>query len=248
MVLRRRWMLAAGVAIAAGLAGCREQSNTTPPPKPANAAEPARNADGAAANNQSPHAMTPAMDGMSGTDPHAFLASRPSTMPPGMALPEGHPPIPAHTGMNIAPADDDGMRFTAPAAWIQEAPTTMRKEQYRLPRVEGDQEDGLLYVSYFPGMGGSTQLNIDRWISQFTQPDGTPSKDAAHVETLTVRDMPVTILRITGTFMDRQPDFEMLGAVIESSAGPYFVKATGPKKTMAAHEAEFKEFVRSAQK
>ena len=50
----------------------------------------------------------------------------------------------------------------------------MRVAQYKLPKAAGDSEDALLVVYYFgQGQGGSPQANIDRWIEQMKQPDGS---------------------------------------------------------------------------
>ena len=71
----------------------------------------------------------------------------------------------------------------------------MRKAQYRLPRVEGDPEDAELVVFYFQGSGGAPQANIDRWIGQFTRPDGSPIGDAARTTNRQANGLPLTIGR-----------------------------------------------------
>jgi len=40
-----------------------------------------------------------------------------------------------------------------------------------------------------------------------------------------------------------KPDFRLRAAVIEAARGPYYVKMTGPAKTMAAADADFKKFL-----
>jgi hypothetical protein len=53
----------------------------------------------------------------------------------------------------------------------------MRVAQYKLPKAEGDTEDGSLVIYYFgQGQGGGTAANIERWINQMKQPDGSDSK------------------------------------------------------------------------
>src|SRR6266496_3368784 len=56
------------------------------------------------------------------------------------------------------------LRFKVPESWTTEKPTSeMRVAQYKLPKADGDSEDGLLVVYYFGrGQGGSAQANIDR--------------------------------------------------------------------------------------
>src|ERR687891_424471 len=41
------------------------------------------------------------------------------------------------------------------------------------------------------------------------------------------------------------PNFRLRAAVIETPNGPYFVKLTGPAKTIAAHENAFEQFLSS---
>src|SRR5262245_16462051 len=86
------------------------------------------------------------------------------------------------------------LRFKAPEAWVVEkASSTMRVAQYKLPKSEGDKEDGNLVLYYFgASQGGGPQANIDRWIGQMQQPDGSSSKDKSKTENLTINGLKVT--------------------------------------------------------
>ena len=76
----------------------------------------------------------------------------------------------------------------------------MRVAQYKLPKAEGDSEDGSLVIYYFgQGQGGSTAANIERWINQMKQPDGSDSKDKAKEENLTVNGLKITSVAVSGT-------------------------------------------------
>ncbi len=151
-----------------------------------------------------------------------------------------------------------GLKFTAPAGWLQETPTSsMRQAQYRLPRVEGDPEDAEMVVFFFQGQGGSVQANIDRWIGQFSKSDGTPAADMARVTRREAHGIPLTIVDVSGTYSGAagrmmteaalKLNFRMLAAVAETSSGPYFFKFTGPAKTVAKWEASFVSFLESIQ-
>lgn len=129
----------------------------------------------------------------------------------------------------------------------------MRVEQYRLP---GDgAADAEVAVFYFPGTGGSVQANIDRWTGQFTLPDGSPATQAAKVEKQEISGFAVTLVDVAGTFnggmapagggAGPQPDYRMLGAVIETGDAPWFVKLTGPQQTVAKWKDSFDEFISS---
>jgi hypothetical protein len=160
------------------------------------------------------------------------------------------------SGSASAPGD---LQYKAPSGWVKEQPTSgMRKAQFQLPRAEGDSDDGSLVIFYFgPGQGGSAQANLDRWIAQFEQPDGSPSKDRAKTKTMAVNGLTVSLLDLSGTFTaemtpgagDRQnkPQSRMLAAVIETPKGPYFVKLVGPVKTVDRWEPDFTAFLNSVE-
>ena len=136
----------------------------------------------------------------------------------------------------------------------------MRVAQYRLPRAEGDSSDAQLVVFYFgPGQGGSVEANLDRWIGQMQQPDGSSSKSKAKVENTTINRMPVTLLDVTGNYTESQMGgggggglqiqglARMRAAVIETAKGAYYIKLVGPEKTVNSQDASFMEFINSAE-
>jgi len=159
-----------------------------------------------------------------------------------------------------APASAAGLRFKAPSTWISEAPSSsMRLAQYRLPGLEGDPEDAELAVFYFGGQGGSVQANVDRWIGQFSNPDGSPVTDP-RVSQREANGIPLTIVDVHGTYHQSQgpmmaqttakENYRMLAAVAEGPAGPTFFKLTGPQPTVDHFEKSFDSFLntlRSAQ-
>ncbi|MEE8587557.1 MAG: hypothetical protein V3T83_22190 [Acidobacteriota bacterium] len=150
-----------------------------------------------------------------------------------------------------------GIRFEPPQEWIPESPSSsMRKAQYRLPAVEGDPESAELIVFYFAGGGGGVQANINRWVGQFSLPGGGSARSASKTSTRESNGIPLTVLDVRGTYhrsvgapMSGQtepvPNFRMLAAVAETSAGPYFFKLTGPEKTVDAWEDEFDRFLQT---
>src|SRR5918912_2229477 len=78
-----------------------------------------------------------------------------------------------------AASQQSSLKFAVPAGWIEEERTSsMRVAQYRLPKAAGDTEDASLVLYYFgQSQGGSAAANIERWIGQFQQADGSASKD-----------------------------------------------------------------------
>jgi hypothetical protein len=137
-----------------------------------------------------------------------------------------------------------------------ESPTSSnRKAQYKLPRAAGDPEDAELVVYHFGSGGGTSKANVDRWIGQFTKPDGSPASNTAKITQKSMDGMPATIVDVSGAYagsmMSMQASsasksgFRMLGAIIETSNGPWFIKLTGPAKTLAQWQPSFESFLDS---
>src|SRR5436189_1548361 len=84
------------------------------------------------------------------------------------------------------------LKFKTPVGWVEEKPSSnMRVGQFKLPKAADDTEDALLVVYYFgQGQGGGTAANIERWVGQMKQPEGTATKPSE--ETLTVNGLKVT--------------------------------------------------------
>jgi hypothetical protein len=150
-----------------------------------------------------------------------------------------------------------GLAFTAPSTWKSVATSSsMRVAQYVLPRAAGDTADAELVVYYFGGTGGTVEANIERWVGQMRQPDGRPSSAVAKRQSRTVNGLKVTLVDVPGTYVaemtpgaserHNSPNFHLRAAVIETSNGPYFIKLTGPAKTVAASEKQFETFLASA--
>lgn len=137
----------------------------------------------------------------------------------------------------------------------------MRVAEYRLPKAEGDSADAILVLYYFgPGQGGPAEANIDRWINQMQQPDGRPSKERAKTETLTVNNLPVTTVDVLGTYnggmaapgggmsaatAGDMSNYRLRAAIIETPKGSYFVKLTGPQKTVSRWDQAYTDYIKS---
>ena len=154
----------------------------------------------------------------------------------------------------LTAAPPAGLTFTAPAAWhTRPAAGTMRVAEFVVPRAAGDPEDAEVIVYFFGLSVGSVDSNVDRWIGQMQQPDGSASKDKARREAQTINGLKVTMVDVAGTYVAEvrpgaterynKPDFRLRAAVIETPRGAYYIKMTGPAKTMAAADGEFKKFL-----
>jgi hypothetical protein len=148
------------------------------------------------------------------------------------------------------------LTYTKPDAWTSVRTTsTMRVAQFAVPRAAGDVADAELVVYYFGGSGGSVDANIDRWIGQMQQPDGRPSSAVAIRSRRTVNGLDLTLVDVSGTYIaeispgspqrHNSPNFRLRAVVVPTPKGPYFIKLTGPAKTVAAADPQFEMFLAS---
>ena len=132
----------------------------------------------------------------------------------------------------------------------------MRLATYTIPHTAGDAEKGECGVYYFgQGQGGSVDANLDRWIGQFLQADGKPSKSAAKVEKRTIHALKVTTVDVSGAFTGMggptmqagkpMPGYRLLGAIVEGPQGSVFFKFTAPAKIAAQNQSAFEKMLES---
>ncbi len=153
-----------------------------------------------------------------------------------------------------AQASGAGLEFETPSTWIKETPSSsMRLAQYRLPHLPEDSEDAELAVFYFGGQGGTVQANVERWIGQFSDPNGSPLTDAVKVSERDTDGIHLTIVDVSGTYHQAQgpmmaattdkPNYRMLAAVADGPTGPTFFKLTGPQGTVDHFEDSFQRML-----
>ena len=147
------------------------------------------------------------------------------------------------------------LMLEATGDWKSVKPKSRMLEiEIEVPKVEGDEANGRLTIM---GAGGSIDANVQRWEGQFSQADGAATE--AKTKNLTVQEMIVTMVDISGTFTQtmggpfsggkkvESPDQRMLAAIIQTpESGNYFVKLVGPAATIKANEAEFEKMIKGA--
>jgi hypothetical protein len=167
----------------------------------------------------------------------------------------------------IAVADDnngagveiDGMTSKVPASWVKESPvSTMRYAQFKLPKAEGDKEDGELVI--FKGIGGSADANIKRWKDQFVPPRGKSIDDVSKVSDLKIAGGDAKMVEIEGTYKYNpapfnpksktvdKPGYRLIGIQFEGPKDVYQIRLTGPAKTVEKHRAGFDEWLKGYKK
>jgi len=155
---------------------------------------------------------------------------------------------------------DGGYSLRAPESWKRVQPKSgIVETEFAIP-AEGTAADGSPLQPgrmTVMGAGGTVEANIDRWHGQFTQPDGSATKDKATTKKMELAGCKVTLVDIPGTYKDspggpfaggaavERPDYRMLAAIVETPdrRGNYFLKFYGPAKTVAAHADGFRTMV-----
>jgi hypothetical protein len=149
------------------------------------------------------------------------------------------------------------LKYTAPSGWTSKPPaSTMRTAEWVLPKAEGDKDDASLVIYFFgANSGGSVQANVDRWVNQMSQPDGRPSKDVAKTSTMTVNGLKISDVDVSGTYVaEMSPGatehfnyagWRLRAAVVETPGGAYYLKLTGPAKTVAKWDKDYAAFVKT---
>lgn len=177
----------------------------------------------------------------------------------GDSAPTPASPTPAAAAAPAAPTTTTAVLgpFTmkVPSDW-QTKPITskMRAADYLLPAAPGDEAELVIY--YFGETGaGSINDNVDRWLGQFSQPDGKPTRDVAKIETTKIAGQDATLVSASGHFVaSAMPgggeavdklDQSLLAAIIASPTGPFYFKLVGATKTVTASSTQFRAMLDS---
>lgn len=128
--------------------------------------------------------------------------------------------------------------------------SAMRAAEYTVT----DHPDAVLAVFHFgPGEGGSVDDNVDRWVDQFTQPDGRSSRDVAVITRGEAGGLPVTRVDVSGEFRGMRggedpvaaDDQRLLGAIVEGPEGLVFFKLSGPADAVGLAADAFEDTLAS---
>lgn len=153
-----------------------------------------------------------------------------------------------HGGAGLSRVDAPGVSFIIPAEWQEEkAASGMRALQFRVPGAAADNDAEFVVFYFGPTGGGTAEDNIDRWIGQVSQPDGSPSKDKARVDKTTVGNFTVSSVLVEGSYSGAMGPMAhggstakegqaLHGVVIEGGPkGRVFLRLTGPAETVRAN-------------
>lgn len=141
-----------------------------------------------------------------------------------------------------------------PKAWKSEEPENkMRTFQARVPKHGEDKDDGQLQIFKMSG-AGTAEETLKRW--QTNQWGGADSMEERR-ELPTKLGVEATVAVFSGTYtaMDFSPDkkeprenFMMLGAIIPTDEGTFYIKLVGPRETVDAQRDAFEAMIKSFDK
>ena len=137
-----------------------------------------------------------------------------------------------------------------PESWKATVPETgMRALEVAVPKQGDDKEDAEISVFMFPS-GGGLAGNLPRWKGQFGGDDSLKSqrkvKTASGVEAdIAELEGPYKGMNKDGPMTTAKDNFKMLGAVIVTDAGEFYIKLIGPKATVDACKAAFDKAIES---
>ena len=161
-------------------------------------------------------------------------------------------------GEGVFTIADGGASLEAPATWKRVQPKSgMVETEFAIPSEGKAADGGPLPPGRMTvmGAGGSVEANIERWCGQFSQPDGSSTKDKSSTKTLKVAGRDVTLVDIVGTYKDSpggpfaggqaidRPEYRMLAAIVEGPDGNYFLKFYGPAATVEKHADGFRKMI-----
>lgn len=144
----------------------------------------------------------------------------------------------------------EGITLKTPASWKQQPPANrLRLAQFVTPAAEGDTEISELVISFFRGDGGGIDPNLVRWNEQFTA-DGRKIK----LTTGQCEQGKYYYSDVSGTYLKSEgggpfapgkktpmANFRSLSVILQvPDEGNYFLRLTGPAKSITAAEAAFR--------
>jgi len=241
--LGRPSLLAAVTCFGLALTACDDKSKDSKAEEPKTAAVPETKPEGDA---KSPHGDAKAPHPPMGAPPHAMGAQAKEPGPPRDVDPSGE----------TTDAELAELTVPVPKEWEKETPSSsMRLAQWTIPGPGGDAE---LVVFRFPGGAGGVQANVDRWKGQFQPPEGKTIDDVTTVEEMKAGDLEVTLVDVQGRYVAAMqpgaeakhdaPDYRMLAAIIQGSGDPFFLKATGPAKTLEVWREPYEAMLKAIKK
>lgn len=143
--------------------------------------------------------------------------------------------------------------FKIPSGWKSQKPgNEMRLGELRVVGQTEDVADlskGCLVT--FTRLGGTVEMNVERWKAQVIGADGKPA--SATTDRFETAGVVVHTVEMTGNYQDgmpggaktARPDWMFRGAVIETPERFTFIRMTGPVEAMTAAKPGWEHLIRT---
>ena len=125
-----------------------------------------------------------------------------------------------------------------------------RTLQYQVPGQGAGSGSAELIFSVFDGDdGGPTNMNIQRWVNQFTGAEGTPSEPIRSV--FEGNGYTANLVETSGPYQGMgapapRVGQRQLGAIVELPGRRIFIRITGPDATVEAARSAFEKMIKEA--
>ena len=135
-----------------------------------------------------------------------------------------------------------GITFTPASEWQDFGSSGMRAASYSYGPLEPDKDSATMAVFHFgKGQGGTIEANMDRWIKQFSLPDGRDPATAAIRYDRQVAGYAAHVVTMFGIYNESvrpmskekvaREKYRMVAIIVEAPGGNVFFKLTGPDYT-----------------
>jgi hypothetical protein len=139
----------------------------------------------------------------------------------------------------------------APATWTTRAPSsTSRLAEFVTATTTAGSAEVVVYF-FGPRQGPNVQANLDRWRSQFSNPDGSPaletvSRDSSGAFPLTVAEYRGSYRRGigAGSADSVRTGQQLIATIVETPKGTLFIQLFGPIARVAEERDVFLHFVK----
>lgn len=146
----------------------------------------------------------------------------------------------------------EGFTSEVPATWTPaQLSSAMRVAQFALPAAAGVAAGEVAIFFFRSGQGGSNEVNIARWTSEFSSADGKPV--AAKISTSKNGDVELALVELQGNYArgvgmgtagEVKPDQSLMVAIVTTAIGRITLQMYGPSRTVAAQRDNFLKFAK----
>ncbi len=135
--------------------------------------------------------------------------------------------------------------WTAPADWIAQPASSMRKGSYLFKNTSGESAD--ISIISFPGDAGGFAANVNRWRRQIQLPPLSEDEILKITKTTQTGNSIIFIIDFSSEqpILDNQKFAQVIGAILNLKTESWFFKISGDKDTVSSQRKNFHSFIQS---